>query len=322
MKPRGMPQLRADTAQSWAEFSALRRGSAERILARHDQLGLAPPQARRRDLEDRDAAQQILNSAEEFAVMARALTLSSLWWVTHQMMKLAQEAGPSLPEWSPSMYIPDMNGLLLWENTLGTVPWTMAPDSSLTRDAFGKPAIPLVETHGMAWSTRAGTVRIAMVSRNRELAKESGFPEIAGRPVLTPVAYLDNVPLYGVQPPDNTDREAPLLAVIGATWGLMQQPTLVSTKMTNGPVLGRGADPADTNDVTLVDLRRVQQVRDGATDPSGSHLTNRHIVRGHWRQQACGPEHSLRKPIWIAPHIKGPDDGKLVTGEIVNVWRK
>lgn len=35
-------------------------------------------------------------------------------------------------------------------------------------------------------------------------------------------------------------------------------------------------------------------------------------VRGHWRQQACGPGRSLRQNIWIQPHWKGPDTAQLV----------
>lgn len=31
-------------------------------------------------------------------------------------------------------------------------------------------------------------------------------------------------------------------------------------------------------------------------------------VRGHWRNQACGPERSERETIWISSHLKGPDD--------------
>lgn len=34
----------------------------------------------------------------------------------------------------------------------------------------------------------------------------------------------------------------------------------------------------------------------------------RHIVRGHMRLQACGPQHSMRKTIWIEPFWRGPED--------------
>ena len=33
----------------------------------------------------------------------------------------------------------------------------------------------------------------------------------------------------------------------------------------------------------------------------------RFIVRGHWRRQACGPNHSERRLTWVAPFWKGED---------------
>ncbi len=35
----------------------------------------------------------------------------------------------------------------------------------------------------------------------------------------------------------------------------------------------------------------------------------RHIVRGHWREQACGPHHTERRPTWIKPHWSGAQGG-------------
>jgi hypothetical protein len=47
----------------------------------------------------------------------------------------------------------------------------------------------------------------------------------------------------------------------------------------------------------------------GRSESSGTSwkLEGRHVVRGHFRQQACGPNHSERKTIWIAPFMKGPE---------------
>jgi len=36
------------------------------------------------------------------------------------------------------------------------------------------------------------------------------------------------------------------------------------------------------------------------------------LVRGHWKQQAHGPRHSLRKTIWVKPFWKGPDDTRVL----------
>lgn len=54
----------------------------------------------------------------------------------------------------------------------------------------------------------------------------------------------------------------------------------------------------------------------------GKPLGHRVLVRGHWRHQAYGPAHQLRKLIWIMPHLKGPDNmpilsrGHLCTADI------
>lgn len=47
------------------------------------------------------------------------------------------------------------------------------------------------------------------------------------------------------------------------------------------------------------------------------HRHHRWAVRGHWRNQPYGPLHSLRKPVWVRSHIKGPSDAPMMTGTIV-----
>lgn len=68
---------------------------------------------------------------------------------------------------------------------------------------------------------------------------------------------------------------------------------------------------------------RVIRLRAGHGSGVGGtrHLTKRFIVRGHWRNQTYGPRGSLRRPTWISPHIKGPDDAPLDTRPTVFVSR-
>ncbi len=40
-------------------------------------------------------------------------------------------------------------------------------------------------------------------------------------------------------------------------------------------------------------------------------LTVQFLVRGHWRQQACGPKFSDRRATWIEPYWKGPEDAPI-----------
>ena len=60
----------------------------------------------------------------------------------------------------------------------------------------------------------------------------------------------------------------------------------------------------------------------GEGSPTGS-LEWRVGVRGHWRNQAYGPNRSLRKPIFIAEHFRGPDGApiKPVNATLVKVNR-
>lgn len=53
--------------------------------------------------------------------------------------------------------------------------------------------------------------------------------------------------------------------------------------------------------------------------PTGEHnnYSCRWAVSGHWRNQPYGPGRKLRRPIWIAPYIKGPADAPLDTREVV-----
>lgn len=48
---------------------------------------------------------------------------------------------------------------------------------------------------------------------------------------------------------------------------------------------------------------------DAERDPTQWKLRARFTVRGHWRNQACGPGHVERRMRWIAPYWKGPSDG-------------
>lgn len=327
LSPRDMPRLRFDTSTTWQAFAAMQRYSVEGAVANRQQLGVSPPQARRRgDPGPPEKEAGIRRSAQTLDALAKSLRAASLWWVTADMTKLAQHAGPTLPDWTPTLFLPDDHGLLLWQDGLGYVEWLSAPDELITRNSFGRQVLPTVVADGMVWSTRNGILSIVMVTLDPMVSRGFGFPAPPGRALLSPAAELPDIPLSAIQEPRGDAMPAKLLAVIGATWALMQQPTLVTAEMVRDGVKGRAADfmPDTEREVTIVDLRRVQAEREtaGDSDPPGHHLTNRHLVRGHWRQQACGPARSQRKPVWIAPHIKGPDGAPLVTGETVNVWKR
>lgn len=106
----------------------------------------------------------------------------------------------------------------------------------------------------------------------------------------------------------------------------MQQPSVASSRQIRSATAGSGGggDAADDAEaVSSIELRRLQSGdRDGA-GASGRKITKRFLVSGHWRQQACAPGRSLRKPLYIDGYLKGPDRAPLMeASDRVYVWRR
>jgi hypothetical protein len=68
-------------------------------------------------------------------------------------------------------------------------------------------------------------------------------------------------------------------------------------------IIGRGRE---------IDIRIVEAARASVQSASGWHLSKRFVVRGHWRDQACGPGLSEHRSTWIRPYWKGPQDAEAL----------
>jgi hypothetical protein len=119
------------------------------------------------------------------------------------------------------------------------------------------------------------------------------------------------------------DFMATLAPRLRAAWLLMQQP-LADTSEVQLPRPARrrlvhsGHEPRA---VRLVELRRPKTTSNAAESTAAREYHHRWIVRGHWRQQWY-PARQVHRPVWIAPHVKGPGDAPLIGGEKVNVWKR
>jgi hypothetical protein len=120
---------------------------------------------------------------------------------------------------------------------------------------------------------------------------------------------------------------SPLVSVVGAAWLLMGQPTVAATRALEASSRARtdsasattGPDP---DRVSIIELRRpMSPPREQHGSSSERQYLHRWWVGGHWRQQACGPNHADRRPKWIAPYVKGPE-GAPLTKDRVHVWRR
>jgi len=105
-------------------------------------------------------------------------------------------------------------------------------------------------------------------------------------------------------------------ATLKAAWLLMGQ-TLAEVKTarvgrTGSKRKGRSARPAE---VRVIQLRRAQHEAGKAGQPRD--WQHQWLVRGHWRMQPWGPKRERVRPVWITPHVKGPEGKPLLGGEKV-----
>ena len=86
----------------------------------------------------------------------------------------------------------------------------------------------------------------------------------------------------------------------------------------NGELRSKSKDRVTLLGSTVKLMRRAHDTAPGAGGGDGTKLYVQHIRRGHWRNQAHGPEHSLRRLMWIKPMMVGPKDSplKITTYEV------
>lgn len=282
--------------------------------------GLAPPEpgdgASSRRLQRTLA--KLATDLEIMKAETRAVRDAELYCMARDMVDIAMDAASTLPEWTPALVIPAPTGLLCWAKPAATVPY--GPKSISTAD------VPWDAVFW--WSRPDGMLQLSPSSR---FIKQ---PElIAPYQVNTPLWAANTIVINPKEPrteeANHADDSQPFVSVVGAAWLLMSQPGVAEARTIGNTGsgfrnAGGGTKPhvAPTPQVTLVELRRPArppQETPGGTSDRG--FNRRWWVGGHWRQQACGPNHSERRPKWIAPYIKGPQ-GKPLVSERVNVWRR
>jgi hypothetical protein len=260
------------------------------------------------------AADQWAAAAPAAAADLHALENAALIWIAREMVDLAVAAAESLPEWSPSAAIPATSGLVCLAKPAGHFRWPV-PGSNTE--------VITMPVDALSWAARAGSVGVTVAFRWDRVGDR--LAQILPRQPLVqhPVGVWDlNTPVA----PRVEDGGASPLAFLGAAWLLMGQDRVTETRTITTESLptttGRAGDTVAPPTVTLVELRRIASQEASESEAgAGRRYSRRFFVTGHWRQQAVGPNRSLRKPIWISPYVKGPDNAPLVPTTRVTVWR-
>ena len=274
------------------------------------------PWARGRLLRWAEISQGPASLAEREAFL-RGVRLGDLFWVTPPMTDLALDAALDIPDWTMATARPSPSGLILWAGALPEVRGRIATGGRVQR---GRPVRP----SALIWWTQPdGSVGVFLMATVEAAAAALGTALVAAEAPLGPI-WTAAFPMHSTPEPI---AEAPpewrgVLALLGATWHLMMEPKLAERAALPQPRKDRDTaarDGGSVSDITVVDLRTLRHV-ETEREPGGErrHLTHRHYVRGHWRQQWM-PSTSTREPRFIAPYIKGPAGAPLLTRERVQV---
>lgn len=104
-------------------------------------------------------------------------------------------------------------------------------------------------------------------------------------------------------------------------WLLMQQTLAVETTVEPDRAARKRLKRAgrEPGAVRVIELRRPQG--GGGAGDGDRDYHHRWVVRGHWRQQWF-PKREVHRPVWIAPHIKGPEGAPLIGGDKVYAWKR
>jgi hypothetical protein len=246
------------------------------------------------------------------------LRQSELFYVAAEMVDLACAAARSIPDFQLHPEdLPAEAGLLVFEHPVASVPIV---DEQLGITGLCWAPIPaqedvlLVSTYIDRAESRP---LLARVAPNRRLSEEPKL--IYGHGGEFTWRFGDNEG----HAPQSTHWVAALAPVLKAAWILMQQSLAAATDLEPPRAARRrlkrtGHEPSS---VRLVELRRPHSASSESESIISREYHHQWIVRGHWRQQWY-PTRQVHRPVWIAPHVKGPNDAPLIGGEKVNVWKR
>src|SRR5664279_620515 len=148
---------------------------------------------------------------------------SELFWVTRDMTRVAMDASTDIPAWIPATTVPAATGLLIWAEPLPRLCW------------YGTKQLPYVTADAVQWVHDGGFVDIDILTRTDQLVAE-GHLDKPGR--RGPFAKVRGVVLRADEPTP-VDKyvvaaEPGLIAALGATWTLMQIPTVATPRQITG----------------------------------------------------------------------------------------
>lgn len=264
---------------------------------------------------DRPAAESAADYAE---AEGRALAAAELFHVSREMVELASSSSDTLPRFSLAPEdLPAPVGLMYFASPIletqtgGSVAsiwaasWYVCPCGT---DALFRRYYSPKERLGESWES----VRVKFP------APLFGFCGGSVTFGSGPVEVRDEA---GVRSGAEGLGGARFAMILVSLWLLAGQPLAADDKVLTGRPRGAGSGRQQKRQsVRVISLRRPASEK--STGESDREWQHRWMVRGHWRMQPWGPKRERVRPVWIAPHIKGPEGKPLIGGEKVYALRR
>lgn len=285
IRPQDLPELRATLAAQSISDNGLRRWM--RTLTINGGF-YQPLIAARRE------------PAADLALIVHRSAMGELYFVSTEMTELAKIASETLPFFGlEASDLPSPTGLLLFEDP----PLEFRegdPDRVIT---------------GVAWAV---DVSGRLVWLTPVVCIEDGTPEF-GSPQWWMFQDGREKPADWNEAANAQDR---IFEAVRAAWLLMQQPLTRTTEVEPDRAARKrlrrmNHEPAP---VRVIELRRPASAGGGHGE-SGREYHHQWITRGHWRNQ-WHPKREVHRPVWIAPHVKGPAGAPLIGGEKVYALKR
>lgn len=324
MRPTQLPELRQDVLDAYRSTAG-----QQNWMATNGQQGFLGHPAN--EARCREALQ---HEVQRWA-------MGDLYFVTAEMTALAQEAAKTIPTFSllPSD-LPSSHGVIYFERGVGNSRNSAVSDltAPIVAVAWGPITVSGLNTAGvhearrMVWLsfyTDAGELDRRFAAENLPVGQHREF--LSRMANLGPLRYDNEVALpfttdpnlkpMDIQPHLGKDTLMGWPFVVLTSWLLMQQPvTRITEEVPDRPARRRLARRGvkDLEPVRVVTLRHQSAPGPGDGDREYHH---RWLVKGHWRNQWYSSQ-ERHIPIWISPHIKGPEGAPLLGGEKVYAWTR
>ncbi|NES28079.1 hypothetical protein GCE86_08995 [Micromonospora terminaliae] len=236
-----------------------------------------------------DSLPTALATAETRQEVAAGLDRAGLFWIDDDFTDLAEYAAEKLPDVTTNRELmPGTDGLLVWSRPV-TPRRITAASWTATSDGW----------HLINYRTIGGGLHDTPLQQLRE--------QVGWFAPMSTVRVNDQHLLHSEHP----------AAALVATWLLVAQQaanvTMAEVDKAVRKSYARTNRP--TPEVRIVRIganrgTRPSPGRSASGDP-GRPQSSRFWVSGHWRNQAYGPRRALRRPIYISPFLKGPDDAPV-----------